>query len=92
MADLHTKNGRPLRLSGDKLFARSGAYVGRIKGDYVFDPTGRYAGTIVGERVVYRSPHSSRVASPSTSANRGGSGSANRGASGMWGDEPPFSD
>lgn len=66
--------------------------MGRIKGDYVFDPSGRYAGTIVGERIVYRSTHSSRIASPSVSANRGGSGAGKRGGSGMWGDEPPFPD
>lgn len=92
MADLYTKNGRPLRRSGDKLFARSGTYVGKIKGDYVFDPSGRYAGTIVGERVVYRSTHAARISSPSASANRAGSASANRAGSAMWGDEPPFPD
>ena len=92
VADFYTRNGRPLRRSGDKLFARSGTYVGKIKSDYVFDPSGRYAGTIVGERIVYRSTHSARIASPSVSANRGGSGAGNRGASGMWGDEPAFHD
>lgn len=90
MADLYTKNGSPLRRSGDKLFARSGTYVGRIKGDYVFDPSGRYAGTIVGDRVVYRSTHSARITGPTVSANRGASGAGNRGAPGIWGDEPPF--
>ena len=92
VADLYTKNGGPLRRSGDKLFARSGTYVGKIKGDYVFDPSRRYAGTIVGERVVYRSTHSARIASPSVSAKRAGSASANRVSSAMWGDEPPFPD
>ncbi len=92
VADLYTKNGRPLRRSGDKLFARSGTYVGRIKGDYVFDPSGRYAGTIAGDRVAYRSTHTARTTGPSVSANRAGSGAANRGASGMWGDEPSFPD
>jgi len=92
VSDLYTKNGRPLRRSGDKLFAPSGTYVGRIKGDDVFDPSGRYAGTIVGDRVAYRSTHSARIAGPTVSANRGASGAGNRGASGMWGDEPPFPD
>lgn len=94
MADLYTKNGRPLRRSGDTLFARLETYVGKIKGDFVFvfDPSGRYPGTIVGDRVVYRSTHSARISSPSVSANRGRSGRGNRGASGMWGDEPPFPD
>lgn len=92
MADLYTKNGRPLRRDGDRLFARSGTYVGRIRGEYVFDPSGNYAGTIVGDRVVYRSTHSARVSSPSVSANRVGSAAANRVASAMWGDEPPFPD
>ncbi|WP_166868244.1 MULTISPECIES: hypothetical protein [unclassified Salinibacterium] len=77
MADLYAKNGRPLRRSGDKVFARSGTYVGKVKGNYVFDPSGHYAGTIVGERVEYRSTHSARIASPSVSANRVGSASAN---------------
>ncbi|GAB3613709.1 hypothetical protein GCM10027415_20490 [Humibacter ginsengisoli] len=92
MADLDTKNGRPLRRSGDKLFARSGTYVGRIKGDHVFDPSGCYAGTIVGHRVVYRSTHTGWIAGPTVSANRGASGAGNRGVSGIWGDEPPFPD
>lgn len=92
MADLYTKNGRPLRRDGDRLFARSGTYVGRILGDRVFDPSGRYAGTIVGDRVVYRSTHSARIAGPSVSANRVGSAGVNRVASAMWGDEPPFPD
>lgn len=92
MADLYTKNGRPLRRDGDRLFARSGTYVGRIRGDRVFDPSGRYAGTIVGDRVVYRSTHSARIAGPSVSANRVGSAGVNRVASAMWGDEPPFPD
>jgi len=92
MADLYTKNGRPLRRDGDKLFARSGQYVGRIKGDYVFDPSGQYAGTIVGERVVYRSAHSARIASPSVSANRVGSASINRVGASILGEEPPFPD
>jgi len=89
---LYTKNGRPLRRIGARLFASLGTYVGRIKSDYIFDPSGRYADTIVGERVVYRSTHSARVAGPSVSAHRGGSGAGNRGASGMWGGEPPFPD
>ncbi|MGX1703149.1 hypothetical protein [Microbacterium sp. NPDC055357] len=92
MTNLYTKNGRPLRCVGDRLFARSGSCVGRIKGGYVFDPSGRYAGTIVGDRVAYRSTHSARIAGPSTAANRAVSGGANRAASGMWGDEPPFPD
>jgi hypothetical protein len=54
MADLYTKNGRPLRRRGDNLFSRSGKHVGRIRGDKVFDSSGRYAGTVVGDRVIYR--------------------------------------
>lgn len=92
MTNLYTKNGRPLRRDGYRLFAHSGTYVGRINGNYVFDPFGRYAGTIVGDRVVYRSSHSARISSPIASANGGGSGEGSRGGSGLWGDEPRFLD
>jgi hypothetical protein len=92
VTNLYTKNGRPLRRDGERLFARSGRYVGRIKGDYVFDPTGRYAATIVGDRVVFRSTHAARISSPSVAANRAGSATANRVGSAIWGDEPSFPD
>jgi len=48
MSSLYTKNGRPLQVSGNNLYSRSGKYVGRIRGGKVYDPSGRYAGTIVG--------------------------------------------
>lgn len=92
MSDLYTKNGRPLQRSGEKLWSRSGRYVGRIRGDKVYDPSGRYAGTIVGDRVVYRSTQSATRSSPSSAMNRMGSARANRAASGVWGEEPPFPD
>lgn len=92
MTNLYTKNGRPLQRDGERLFARSGTYVGRVKVDRVFDPSGRYAGTIVGDRVVYRSTDSASISGPSNSANRAGSASARRVGSAIWGDEPPFPD
>ena len=92
MSDLYTKNGRPLQQSGDKLYSRSGRYLGRIQNGKVYDPSGRYAGTIVDDRVVYRSTDSASIASPSVSANRVGTARANRVGSAMWGDEPPFPD
>lgn len=92
MSTLFTKNGRPLQLSGDKLYSRSGRYVGQIRGRKVFAPIGRYAGTVVGERVIYRSTDSASVSGLSTAANRVGSARANRVGSALWGDEPPFPD
>jgi hypothetical protein len=92
MSNLYTKNGRPLRLQGDRLYSRSGVYVGKVYDDRVYDPSGRYAGTIVGDRVVYRSTHSARIKGPSTSANRVGLAAANRVQSAIWGEEPRFPD
>jgi len=37
---LYTKDGRPLQVSGDKVYSGSGVVVGRIKGKKVFAPTG----------------------------------------------------
>ncbi len=89
---LSTKNGRPLRVSGDKVYSRSGAAVGRIKGKKVFGPDGRYVGTISGDRLVYRSSDSASISSPFAASNRGATGAANRGASATWGEEPEIPD
>ena len=90
--NLYTKNGRPLQVSGNSLFSRSGTYLGRISNGRVYDPSGRYAGTICGDRVVYRSSDSATISSPSISANRAGSAAAKTVASAIWRDEPNFPD
>ena len=86
--DLCTKNGLPLQVSAGKVYSRSGQVVGRIKDDRVFGTDGRYVGTIVGDRLVYRSQHSSRIASPFTASNRSSTGRSNRARSGISGEEP----
>lgn len=43
---MYTKSGRPLQVSGDKVYSRSGKIVGRIKGEKVYATDGRYVGTI----------------------------------------------
>ena len=90
--DLYTKNGRPLQVSGNKVYSRSGQVVGRIKGEKVYGTDGRYVGTIVGDRLVYRSTHSAGISSPFLAANRAGSARANRAGSAIWGDEPDIPD
>jgi hypothetical protein len=90
--DLYTKNGRPLQVSGDKVYSRSGTIVGRIKGEKVYGTDGRYVGTVVGDRLVYRSTQSATVRSPFSAANRGGSARADHAGSGIWGDEPDIPD
>lgn len=92
MADLYTKNGRPLQRRGDDLFSRSGKQVGRIRARKVYGPDGRYAGTIDGDRVVYRSTDSAEVSSPYAPTQSAGTASANAAGSALWGDEPSFAD
>jgi len=87
-----TKNGRPLQVSADKVYSRSGRIIGRIKGDRVFGTDGRYIGTIVNDRLVYRSTHSTRVSSPFSASKRVGTARANRVGSAVWGDEPDIPD
>ena len=89
---LYTKDGRPLQVSGDKVYSRSGEVVGRIKGSKVYGPDGRYVGTITGNRLVYRSTDSATISSPFAAANRAGSARANRAGSAIWGDEPEIPD
>lgn len=92
MSDLYTKNGRPLQQTGDRIYSRSGVYLGQIRNGKVYDPSGSYAGTIVGDRVVYRGTDSATLANPSVAAGRAGTARANRAGSAIWGDEPPFPD
>jgi hypothetical protein len=89
---LHTKNGRPLQVVGDKVYSRSGQIVGRIRGEKTYGPDGRYIGTITNGRLVYRSTHSASMSSPFSAANRLGSARANRVGSALWGDEPDIPD
>ena len=80
---LYTKDGRPLQVSGDKIYSRSGTIIGRIKGNKVYGPEGRYVGTIVDDRLVYRSSQSGTLSSSFSAANRAGSGLASRAGSGL---------
>lgn len=90
--DLYTKNGKPLQVSGNTVYSRSGKVVGRIKNYKVYGTDGRYVGTIVNDRLVYRSTQSATISSPFSAANKAGSARANRAGSAMWGDEPNIPD
>lgn len=90
--ELYTKNGRPLQVSGDIVYSKSGKVVGRIKGKKVFGTDGRYVGTITNGRLVFRSTDSAAISSSFSAANRAGTGRANRAGSGIWGDEPDIPD
>ncbi len=89
---LYTKNGRPLQVSGETVYSRSGTVIGRIRGNKVYGTDGRYVGTITGDRLVYRSTDSAGVGSSFSAANRAGSATANRVGSALWGDEPDTPD
>ncbi|MGV3712891.1 4-fold beta flower protein [Pseudolysinimonas sp.] len=89
---LHTKNGRPLQVHDDKVYSRSGTYVGRISNGKIYDPNGRYAATIVGDRAVYRTTDSASIIGPSISSNRVGIAVINKVGAAIIGDEPPFPD
>ena len=89
---LYTKNGRPLRVSGETVYSASGRVVGRIKGEKVYGTDGRYVGTIASGRLVYRSTDSAGISSPFSAADSAGSAHANRAGSALWGDEPDIPD
>lgn len=64
MTALYTKNGRPLWVSGDSVYARSVTYVGRTQTGKLYSPSGTYIGTIVGDRVVHRGTDSGTISAP----------------------------
>ena len=88
MASMYTKNGRPLRVSGNHVYGPSGREVGRIRGNKVFGPGGGYVGTIVGDRLIKRSTDGASIGSAFAPMAGIASASANRVATAAWGDEP----
>jgi len=92
MRIIYTKQIRPLRLSEDDLFSRSGRRVGRVRGRKAYGPDGRYVGTIAGDHLIYRSTDSAKVSSPYASTASAGHASANPAATATWGEEPQISD
>lgn len=90
MDALYTKNGRPLGVSGNRIFNRDGLEVARLRSDRAYGPNGRYVGTVVNDRLIYRSTNSASISSPFSPSRRSGSARANRATSGLWGEEPPI--
>lgn len=92
MDRIYTKGGRPLSVSGDDLFARSGTHVARLRGGKAYGPGGRYVGTLVNDRLIYRSTDSASICAPFAPRAGAGHAFANRAATSAWGDEPPIAD
>ena len=92
MDRLYTKEGRPLKVSGDDLFSPSGRHVARIRNGKAYGPDGLYVGTVVGDRLIYRSTNSASRSSAFAARAHAGHASANRAATAVWGDEPPIPD
>lgn len=90
--DLYTKNGKPLQVSGNIVYSKSGIAFGKILGSKVFGTNGHYVGTIINERLVFRSTDSANVGSSFCVANRVGFARANRVGSAIMGDEPKVPD
>ncbi|WP_242165617.1 hypothetical protein [Lysobacter sp. M15] len=85
---MHTKNGKPLQVSGSTLYSAAGQVVGRMREDKLFGLNGRYVGTVVGDRLVYRSSDSARVAPGFASARCAPRSLPSRPRSAVRGDEP----
>lgn len=92
MATLYTKEGRPLRQTGDDLFSQSGTHVAKLKGKKAYGPDGQYVGTLVGSRLVYRSTDSASIGSPFAQRAHAGTANASAVGSALLGGEPPIPD
>ena len=89
---IYTKNGRPLKVSGQDLISRSGKHVARMRNGKAYGPDGRYVGTIVNDRLIYRSTNSATISSPFAQRASAGHTHANHAPTAAWGDEPPIPD
>lgn len=92
MNDLYTRSGQLLQYFGNRLYSRSGRYLGLLQNGKVFDPDGRYCGTIVGDRIVYRTIDSANSSTASVAEACPAATGANRTGVALWGTEPPFVD
>lgn len=81
---LYTKQGRPLQVSGDIVYSRSGRVVGRISSGKVYGLNDRYVGSIDGDRLVYRSTESGRLGSSLSGSNIVGSAMGSVVGSAIW--------
>ena len=89
---IYTKNGRPLKVSGQDLYSRSGKHVARMRDGKAYGPDGRYVGTVVNDRLIYRTTNSASISSPFAPRATVGHAYANHAATATWGDEPPIPD
>ena len=89
---IYTKDGRPLKVSGQDLFSRSGKHVARIRNGKAYGPDGRYVGTVVNDRLIYRSTNSATISSPFAPRMSAGHAYANHAPTAAWGEEPPIPD
>ena len=85
---MHTKEGRPLRVSGNHVYGPGGTEIGRIHGTKVYGPDGRYVGTIHANRLVYRSSQAGNRKPPFSPLSGPRPLGPKRGKLAMWGDEP----
>lgn len=92
MDRLHTKEGRPLKVSGDDLFSRSGKHVARNRSGKAYGPDRRHVGTIVGDRLIDRSTNSTSSTSAFAARAHVGHASARRTGTAVWSHEPPIPD
>lgn len=92
MGTIYTKEGRPLHVSGDNVFSRSGKHVAKISGKKAYAPDGHYVGTLDGDRLIYRSTDSATISSSFAPSSSAGNATANAVGTALWGDEPAIPD
>lgn len=94
MEVIYTREGLPLKVNGDDLFARSGQHVARLSRGRkkAYGSDGKYVGTLVGDRLIYRSVD--RAAIGPSFAKRAGQPHAlvKHARTALWGDEPSLAD
>jgi hypothetical protein len=89
---MHTKNGKPLQVTGSTLYTGSGQVVGRLRHDKVFGKDGRYVGSVVDGRLVFRAADSGRIAPAFAAATCSARAMASLPRSSVRGDEPTIPD
>lgn len=90
MDTLYTKNGRPFRVSGTRVFGPNGVQVGSIRNGKVYGGNGGYVATIVRDRLIYRSTDSASISSPFAATIGSLFALGHHTGSADWGDEPPI--
>jgi hypothetical protein len=81
MEIVYSLGGRPFKVDADRIWSKSGQYVGKVVEGRVFSPSGKYLGEFRDDRLAYKRSNASKTRMGHIArSNRSGTSRGNRAA------------